>query len=232
MEKMNRLQFHKLLHNHKNKLVANKLAASKLIALLLTVLFSHQVFADKKETSDYLNSKIHSLYTGLQDSKKVLSVAEYPVLPTDTILDFLGQYPSRHGFVVTKVFFQPAPGNRKTSITRSLTLEFNGPVLSKMILDVTVDDATDYRTTTIRLIDPTPMDKNYSDWTLIKKVDGLGDPIQFTSLDEQSDFVLNFKRNYAVKLLEEFQLIIDVIYSKKPEHPVKEVMKNMDNLLD
>ena len=179
--------------------------------------------------SSYIDNRINSIYERLQESRKLLEIPVYSKLPADTFLTFTGEYPARKGFTLSRVIFKNETAKVISSTAKKLTLEFNGPVLTKIILHVTRENAKDYTSTSLRLTDATPMDKKHDDWVLLKNEQGELQTVEFSRFENDSKFILDFKRNFYISMLEEFQMVIDIIYSNQEKNPVKNTIKHFQD---
>ncbi|MDF3819250.1 hypothetical protein P3G55_05035 [Leptospira sp. 96542] len=186
--------------------------------LLLLSIFPVCLFAEANisEKEKNLDKEILSLYRDLTQARELLGYAEVQILPANTTLSFIGNFPNRTGLRIRKYKIQTDGHNKgkvKQSEEKSLLLEFNGSVLSKVEVSVTTEDTDIEQKTKTKIIDSTPLDENLNDILL-----------SFSGLDGESSFPLsempndiakqernNFKKDFYIKFLLDFHSQISSI---------------------
>lgn len=163
------------------------------LALLSLFLLSVDLFAegDITEKENRLDKEILSLYRDIAKARELLSYEQLSSLPANTTIQFIGTYPNRNGLRIRKFKVDPDPQNKnriKHSEEKSILLEFNGSILSKVEIQITTEDTEIEQKTRTKITDSTPLDDSVND--LI---------IQFSGLDGTDSFPLSSLRNDSIK---------------------------------
>lgn len=163
------------------------------LALLSLFLLSVSLFAeaDITEKENRLDKEILNLYREIARARDLLSYEHLTSLPANTTISFIGTYPNRTGIRIRKFKVDPDPQNKnriKHSEEKSILLEFNGSVLSKVEIQITTEDTEIEQKTRTKIIDSTPLDDSVNDLE-----------IQFSGIDGTERFQLSSLRNDSVK---------------------------------
>ncbi|TGK48658.1 LIC_12096 family protein [Leptospira bouyouniensis] len=163
------------------------------LALLSLFLLSVSLFAeaDITEKENRLDKEILNLYREIARARDLLSYEHLTSLPANTTISFIGTYPNRTGIRIRKFKVDPDPQNKnriKHSEEKSILLEFNGSVLSKVEIQITTEDTEIEQKTRTKIIDSTPLDDSVNDLE-----------IQFSGIDGTERFPLSSLRNDSVK---------------------------------
>ncbi|ABZ98186.1 Conserved hypothetical protein; putative signal peptide [Leptospira biflexa serovar Patoc strain 'Patoc 1 (Paris)'] len=120
-----------------------------------------------------------------------MSYEQLSSLPANTTITFIGTYPNRTGIRIRKFKVDPDPQNKnriKHSEEKSILLEFNGSVLSKVEIQITTEDTEIEQKTKTKITDSTPLDDSVNDMV-----------IQFSGIDGSDSFPLSTLRNDSIK---------------------------------
>ncbi|TGL99148.1 LIC_12096 family protein [Leptospira jelokensis] len=163
------------------------------LALLSLLLFSVSLYSetDITEKENRLDKEILSLYRDIAKARELLSYEQVSSLPANTTIQFIGAYPNRTGLRIRKFKVDPDPQNKnriKHSEEKSILLEFNGSVLSKVEILITTEDTEIEQKTKTKITDTTPLDDSVNDMV-----------IQFSGIDGTDSFPLSSLRNDSVK---------------------------------
>ncbi|MCG6149311.1 hypothetical protein LFX15_13545 [Leptospira levettii] len=163
------------------------------LALLSLFLLSVDLFSevDITEKENRLDKEILSLYRDIAKARELLSYEQLLSLPANTTIQFIGSYPNRTGIRIRKFKVDPDPQNKnriKHSEEKSILLEFNGSVLSKVEIQITSEDTEIEQKTRTKITDSTPLDESVNDMV-----------IQFSGLDGSDRFPLSSLRNDSIK---------------------------------
>ncbi|EMJ86318.1 LIC_12096 family protein [Leptospira meyeri] len=163
--------------------------------LLLLSFFSLNVslFAesDISEKESRLDKEILSLYREIAKARELLTYEQLTSLPANTTISFIGTYPNRTGIRIRKYKVDPDPQNKnriKHSEEKSILLEFNGSVLSKVEVQVITEDTEIEQKTRTKITDTSPLDTSLNDMV-----------ISFSGLDGTDSFPLSSLRNDEIK---------------------------------
>ncbi|TGL17021.1 hypothetical protein EHQ46_17490 [Leptospira yanagawae] len=163
------------------------------LALLSLLLFSVSLYSetDITEKENRLDKEILSLYREIAKARELLSYEQVSSLPANTTVQFIGTYPNRTGIRIRKFKVDPDPQNKnriKHSEEKSILLEFNGSVLSKVEILITTEDTEIEQKTKTKITDTTPLDDSVNDMM-----------IYFSGIDGTDSFALSSLRNDSVK---------------------------------
>ncbi|EOQ88256.1 hypothetical protein LEP1GSC202_3421 [Leptospira yanagawae serovar Saopaulo str. Sao Paulo = ATCC 700523] len=163
------------------------------LALLSLLLFSVSLYSetDITEKENRLDKEILSLYREIAKARELLSYEQVSSLPANTTVQFIGTYPNRTGIRIRKFKVDPDPQNKnriKHSEEKSILLEFNGSVLSKVEILITTEDTEIEQKTKTKITDTTPLDDSVNDMM-----------IYFSGIDGTDSFPLSSLRNDSVK---------------------------------
>lgn len=163
------------------------------LALLSLLLFSVSLYSetDITEKENRLDKEILSLYREIAKARELLSYEQVSSLPANTTVQFIGTYPNRTGIRIRKFKVDPDPQNKnriKHSEEKSILLEFNGSVLSKVEILITTEDTEIEQKTKTKITDTTPLDDSVNDMM-----------IYFSGIDGTDSFPLSSLRNNSVK---------------------------------
>ncbi|WCL48300.1 LIC_12096 family protein [Leptospira sp. GIMC2001] len=170
--------------------------------------------ADREELR--LDETIRNLYSGLARSRSLLSIQNIKTLPANTIVTFKGKYPNRTGMKIVKYNVVQDPMDRlniKTSEEKSIYLEFNGSVLSKVEYNVQIEETGSTPRNYTRIVDETPMDSNMNDIEIHAFEGASGDlyPISALPNDGINHQRNSFKKNFYIKLLQDSLMQVNLI---------------------
>ncbi|TGM44592.1 hypothetical protein EHQ92_13225 [Leptospira biflexa] len=163
------------------------------LALLSLFLLNVSLFAETDiiEKENRLDKEILNLYRDIAKARDLLSYEQLSSLPANTTITFIGTYPNRTGIRIRKFKVDPDPQNKnriKHSEEKSILLEFNGSVLSKVEIQITTEDTEIEQKTKTKITDSTPLDDSVNDMV-----------IQFSGIDGSDSFPLSTLRNDSIK---------------------------------
>lgn len=163
------------------------------LALLSLFLLNVSLFAETDiiEKENRLDKEILNLYRDIAKARDLLSYEQLSSLPANTTITFIGTYPNRTGIRIRKFKVDPDPQNKnriKHSEEKSILLEFNGSVLSKVEIQITTEDTEIEQKTKTKITDSTPLDDSVNDMV-----------IQFSGIDGSDSFPLSSLRNDSIK---------------------------------
>lgn len=163
-----------------------------------------------------LDRQILGLYQELTRAKELLSQEKVKSLPGNTAIAFVGVFPNRTGVKITKFNIEPDPKDKskiKSSEEKSILLEFNGSVLSKVEISIINEDTQLEQKTRTLVKDTTPLDSNMNDMEL--SVVGFEGKNQFTVAELTNDDIKpernNFKKDFYIKLLLDFHAQVSTV---------------------
>ncbi|MCT8332119.1 hypothetical protein NUH30_00395 [Leptospira sp. 85282-16] len=161
------------------------------------------------EKENRLDKEILSLYREIAKARDLLSYENLSSLPANTTISFVGTYPNRTGIRIRKYKVDPDPQNKnriKHSEEKSILLEFNGSVLSKVEVQVVTEDTEIEQKTKTKISDTSPLDTSLND--MVISFSGLegSDSFPLSSLrnDEIKAERNDFKKNFYIKFLLDF----------------------------
>ncbi|TGK83356.1 hypothetical protein EHQ31_01185 [Leptospira montravelensis] len=143
------------------------------------------------EKENRLDKEILSLYREIAKARDLLSYENLSSLPANTTISFVGTYPNRTGIRIRKYKVDPDPQNKnriKHSEEKSILLEFNGSVLSKVEVQVVTEDTEIEQKTKTKISDTSPLDTSLNDMV-----------ISFSGLEGSDSFPLSSLRNDEIK---------------------------------
>lgn len=117
----------------------------RLLLLLSFFSLNLSLFAEPEisEKESRFDKEILSLYREIAKARELLTYEHLTSLPANTTISFIGTYPNRTGIRIRKYKVDPDPQNKnriKHSEEKSILLEFNGSVLSKVEVLVVTED--------------------------------------------------------------------------------------------
>jgi hypothetical protein len=200
------------------------------LLILLSVVSVHAESA-QMEREKLLDKEIISLYKELSRARELLGYETVTALPNNTTVSFIGKYPNRSGIKIRKFLVDTDPGNKsklRTSEEKSILLEFNGAILSKVEVSVISEDVQIQQKSKTSILDTTPLDENVNDMELF-----------FNGLDGNNKFLLSelsntpnkserndFKRDFYIKFLLDFHSQISSILASQKDRGLRG-QKNM-----
>ncbi|PJD99151.1 MAG: hypothetical protein CK427_16355 [Leptospira sp.] len=185
-----------------------------LISLFQASLLYADPIPDKEEQR--LDESIRSHYEGLKKARELLALPKIHTLPSNTIIRFLGEYPNRTGIKIIRYNVIEDPLDRlniKSSEEKSILLEFNGSVLSRIEYIVKIEETGSSPRTYTKILDETPMDETINDLE-IHTLDGISSDLYPLSAIPNSGINKSrnsFKKNFYLKLLQESLIQLNLI---------------------
>ncbi len=161
------------------------------------------------EKESRLDKEILSLYREIAKARDLMSYETLSSLPANTTISFVGTYPNRTGIRIRKYKVDPDPQNKnriKHSEEKSILLEFNGSVLSKVEVQVVTEDTEIEQKTKTKITDTSPLDTSLNDMVIsFSGIDG-SDSFPLSSLrnDEIKGERNDFKKDFYIKFLLDF----------------------------
>ncbi|MCZ8343642.1 MAG: hypothetical protein O9301_11450 [Leptospira sp.] len=209
-------------------MVQTKLPLLLSFTLLISGLSANEFILQKEKN---LDREIQTLYKEIARARELLSYESIDALPSNTIIQFVGTFPNRTGIRIRKFRVDTEPGSKsrlKSSEEKSLLIEFNGSVLSKLEVSVTTEDTEIEQKTKTLIRDLTPLDENLNDMTIL--FSGLDGKIEFPLSDMRNDDIREernqFKKDFYIKFLLDFHSQISSIIALQKSRGAKS-QKNM-----
>ncbi|MCG6167659.1 hypothetical protein LFX25_07455 [Leptospira sp. FAT2] len=211
---------------------------------VFTITLSSPIFAQNKEdeahknkptdTASLLNRRILRVYEDLGAARELLKLERMESLPNGTYVTFLGNYPNRKGIKVVKHSIQEGKNGIEKAESKSITLEFTGTTLSKVITEVKSENADGSDTTHIRLTDDTPLDQDVDDILVHANRNGkeVRYPIQLLPDEGINRERSNFKQEFYLKLLEDFLVQILRLNEMQSQESAKNKKKLLQTFKD
>ena len=196
--------------------------------LLKTLVFLSLLLGAQTDSSD---KNIQAHYQTIQQFKPLLELTGKIKLPQQTFLEFIGDYPSRTGMIIyiyRTVYDEIYPEKIISSVSKKMTIRFNGPVLSFISIDVKSSSVSNPAGTQSVFTDETPMDNDLGNLLLEK--DDLSISMKDIMSDEaNSKYAQQIKKEIYAKLLEDFIIAMNIIQSANKKSPAQEVIKTFKN---
>ncbi|MCU0824144.1 MAG: hypothetical protein MUF77_05830 [Leptospira sp.] len=196
--------------------------------LLITGLSANEFILQKEKN---LDREIQTLYKEVARARELLSYENIDALPSNTIIQFVGTFPNRTGIRIRKFKVDTEHGSKsklKSSEEKSLLIEFNGSVLSKLEISVSTEDTEIEQKTKTLIRDLTPLDENLNDMTIL--FSGLDGKTEFPLSDMRNDEIREernqFKKDFYIKFLLDFHSQISSIIALQKSRGPK-AQKNM-----
>lgn len=189
--------------------------------------------ADREEAR--LDESIRNLYQDLHRARELLSQPKIATLPANTIVRFKGDYPHRTGVKIIKYQVQADPLDKASvhsSEEKSIYLEFNGSVLSRIEYTVLVEDTGNLPRTTTKIIDPTPMDQDMNDIEIHAYEGVTRDiiPLSFLKNEGINHNRNHFKKNFYLRLLQDSLIQVNLILQMQKKAENRFHQKQINNL--
>lgn len=209
-----------------------------LLSLFLSVfsLSAENLILEKEKS---LDREILSLYKEIVRARELLSYETISTLPSNTSIQFIGTYPNRSGIRIRKFKVEVDGHNKsklKNSEEKSLLLEFNGSVLSKIEVSVISEDTEIEQKTKTIIRDTSPLDENLNDMLIL--FSGLDGKTEFPLSDMRNDSVREernqFKKDFYIKFLLDFHSQISSILALQKSNghkSQKNMLKQLNNSL-
>lgn len=204
-----------------------------IISLLLPSILLAQSTPDREEQR--LDENIRSHYEGLNRARELLALPKIHTLPSNTIIRFLGDYPNRTGIKIIKYNVIEDPLDRlniKSSEEKTILLEFNGSVLSRIEYVVKIEETGTSPRTYTKIIDETPMDQTINDLE-IHTLDGVLTDVYPLSAIPNSGINKSrnsFKKNFYLKLLQDSLIQLNLILHLQKQTENKMQNKRINSL--
>ncbi|TGK21836.1 endostatin-like outer membrane lipoprotein LenA [Leptospira kmetyi] len=186
------------------------------------------------DTASLLNRRILRVYEDLGIARELLKLEKMDSVPNGTYVTFLGTYPNRKGIKVVKHSIQEGKNGIEKAESKSITLEFTGTTLSKVITEVKAENSDGSDTTVIRLTDETPLDQNVDDILLQADRNGkeVRYPIQLLPDEGINRERSNFKQEFYLKLLEDFLIQLMRLQEMQSQESAKNKKKLLQTFKD
>ncbi|WP_167884224.1 LIC_12096 family protein [Leptospira idonii] len=178
-----------------------------------------------------LDKEILSIYKDLVRARELLSYQTLDTLPANTTIQFIGNYPNRTGLRIRKFNIETEPNSKsklKRSEEKSLLLEFNGSVLSKVEVSVIEEDVQIEQKSKTIILDNTPLDEVLNDMEIL--FSGIEGSSKINLSDLKNEDIKpernNFKKDFYIKFLLDFHSQISSILALQKNQGIKG-QKNM-----
>lgn len=214
-----------------------------LVLFILSIpflLFPHRLIAqvnyvEKEEAR--LDENIRNLYQALHKARDLMVIPKLTALPANTIVRYKGTYPNRTGIKIIRyqVLSDPLQPNMiKSSEERSILLEFNGSVLSRVEYTVIIEETGSTPRLVTKIVDETPMDDYINDIEIHAYEGVIKDIIPLSSLENQGirHNRNNFKKNFYIRLLQDSLNQISIIYQLQIKNQNKIENQRLNRLRD
>jgi hypothetical protein len=147
---------------------------------------------------------------------------------------YKGTYPNRTGIKIIKYNVIANPLNAsevKSSEEKSIYLEFNGSVLSKVEYTVMIEETGSYPRVLTKIVDESPMDEDINDIEIHAYEGVVQDilPLSFIKNDSGSHRRNNFKKNFYIRLLQDSLIQISMISHMQKNQENKIHNKNLNH---
>ncbi|TGN18786.1 hypothetical protein EHS15_12300 [Leptospira idonii] len=160
-----------------------------------------------------------------------MSYQTLDTLPANTTIQFIGNYPNRTGLRIRKFNIETEPNSKsklKRSEEKSLLLEFNGSVLSKVEVSVIEEDVQIEQKSKTIILDNTPLDEVLNDMEIL--FSGIEGSSKINLSDLKNEDIKpernNFKKDFYIKFLLDFHSQISSILALQKNQGIKG-QKNM-----
>ncbi|PJZ70376.1 hypothetical protein CH373_12690 [Leptospira perolatii] len=187
-------------------------------------------------TSQIVNQRILKVYEGLSVGKELLKYERMESLPLGTLVTWIGSYPNRKGVKVTKFSVIETPGGNgiQRAEEKSIILEFNGATLSKVTSEIKTSNYHSEENTVVRMTDDTPLDSNVDDLLIYADRNGREAEYPLTYLPDEgvNRERSEFKKEFYLKLLEDFFVHILRLQEMQNQHSVKNQKKLLQTFKD